>query len=387
MSKSTKKLPAKKLKVGLAFDDSLDRPDGVQQQLALLGQWLGKQGCQVRYLAGQTTAQEVSGHPVYSLSRNLKVSANQNRLSLPLPVRRATVEAVFDKESFDVVHITLPFSPFLGRQVVRTALKRGIPLIGTFHTFPASRWQLRGSYLYGLWLRTYLKRFRVLTSVSPPTQDYARGSFAVETAVIPNFVDLKRFASGKPRQAIRREQQTVLYLTRLVERKGPHHLLEAVGLLEAEGKFSRRQLLLCGRGPMDSRLRQRIRQLKLSNKVLMPGYVAEEDKADYLASADLAVYPATGGEAFGIVLLEAMAAGTLVLAGENPGYRSVLGSQPQLLVDAADHKRLAEKIDRLLADKKQRQRLLDWQQKHIKSYDIDQIGPTFLDIYRHAAFG
>src|SRR5690606_31430482 len=122
-------------------------------------------------------------------------------------------------------------------------------------------------------------------------------------------------------------------------------------------------------------------------KVLMPGYVAEEDKADYLASADLAVYPATGGEAFGIVLLEAMAAGTLVLAGENPGYRSVLGSQPQLLVDAADHKRLAEKIDRLLADKKQRQRLLDWQQKHIKSYDIDQIGPTFLDIYRHAAFG
>jgi len=373
---------ARRLKVGLAFDDSLDRPDGVQQQLKLLGSWLASNGCEVVYLAGETKAKQIKGQKVYSLSRNFSIHANQNKLSLPRPVSLARVEAIFESEKFDAVHITLPFSPFLGRQIVRTALKRNIPLIGTFHTFPASRLQAWGSRLYGLWLKRYLKRFSSLTSVSEPTGQYARRCFGVNTVVIPNFIDLKRFQSGRSSAKIKRGLDTVIYLTRLVERKGPHHLLAAVGNLEAQGRFTGRQLLLCGKGEMDARLRAATIRLKLTGKVLMPGFIDETNKADYLASADLAVYPATGGEAFGIVLLEAMAAGALVLGGNNPGYQAVLGGQPELLVDTTNHKLFAEKIDRLLSDNKLRKQMLAWQNQHVEQYDISQVGPQILKLYQ-----
>lgn len=382
MKKFTKVSVAHKLKIALAFDDSLDRSDGVQQQLILLGSWLSKNDCQVVYLVGETKAKQINGQKVYSLSRNFSVSANQNKLSLPRPVSLSSIEPAFDKEQFDVVHITLPFSPFLGRQVVRTALKRNIPLIGTFHTFPASRLQTWGSRLYGLWLKRYLRQFSSLTSVSEPTQLYAQRCFGVNTAVIPNFIDLKRFQSGRSSAKIKRGLDTVIYLTRLVERKGPHHLLEAVGNLESQGKFVGRQLLLCGKGEMDARLRAATIRLKLTGKVLMPGFIDETDKADYLASADLAVYPATGGEAFGIVLLEAMAAGALVLGGDNPGYKAVLGAQPELLTDTTDYPQFAEKIDKLLLDKNLRKRLLAWQNQYVKQYDISVVGPQILKLYK-----
>lgn len=373
-----------KLKIGLVFDDSLDRPDGVQQQVKLLGSWLAQRGHQVRYLVGETNLKQIDGQKVYSLSKNVAVRANQNRLSLPRPVKPALVNAVLEQEKFDILHVMLPFSPFLGRVVVKAAQRNGITLVGTFHTHPASIWQTVGSWLYGWVIRGHLRRFACLMSVSPATKLYVRQTFGVDSLVVPNFIDTKRFSAGQPRPELANNGPCVVFLSRLVKRKGPQHLLEAVGRLKRQNRFNDAQLVICGQGPLKSRLERRIAELGLKEQTVMAGFIAEHDKADYLASADLAVFPSSGGEAFGIVLIEAMAAGALTVGGDNAGYRSVLGARPQLLVDPRDHVALAERIDKLLGGGPEVERLKHWQSSEVQRYDVETVGRQIEQFYRQA---
>jgi len=386
MKKSTNASPnkTKPLTIGLVFDDSLDRADGVQQQLKLLGWWLAESGHRVRYLAGETRGNSYAGQPVYSLSRNFKVAANQNRLTLPRPVPASRVAAILDRERFDVLHVMLPYSPFLGRTVVKQALKRQIPLVGTFHTHPASAWQTAGSWAYGRLIKASLRRFKGLTSVSPATKRYVRQTFGVDTLVVPNFIDRRRFSRGRPIAEVAAGQPTVLYLGRLVQRKGPQHLVAAMGRLKAAGRLGDIRLVICGRGPLEDKLNRQIARLGLASQTVMAGHIDERLKPDYLASAELAVFPATGGEAFGIVLIEAMAAGALTLGGDNPGYRTVLGGQPKLLVNPKDSPLLAERIYQLLHDQPERRRLLKWQQGRLARYDVGVVGPDLVRLYRRA---
>jgi phosphatidyl-myo-inositol alpha-mannosyltransferase len=97
------------------------------------------------------------------------------------------------------------------------------------------------------------------------------------------------------------------------------------------------------------------------------------------------VYPSTGGESFGIVLLEAMAACRgAVLAGDNPGYASVMGPRPESLFDPLDTKAMAEKILTLMVSKKDRADANQWQHQYVRQFDIAQVGPQIVDVYRQA---
>lgn len=377
MPKSSGKI----MKIGFVFDDSLDRDDGVQQQLKLLGHWLSRRGHDVVYLVGETKLSEYKGSKVYSISRNVKVTANQNQFTLPKPVSPDKIRRILTREKFDRLHIMLPFSPWLGLKIVKLGLELDIPLYGTFHTHPATTAQKLGSWLYGRWLKRYLERFQAVTSVSSATQNYVQRYFGVSSQVIPNCIDLARFARGKSLEALTGQKTTILFLGRLTERKGAQHLLEAAAILKRQGRLVGRQLIICGSGPLYDQLSRRVTQLRMTGQVLMPGYIAEADKPDYLASADLAVFPAAKGEAFGIVLLESMAAGTLTLGGLNVGYQSVLGGQPKLLVNPADHPGLAARIDKLLSDSLLRERLLAWQATAVQGYDVNRVGPAIESLY------
>ena len=108
----------KKLKVGLVLDDSLDRNDGVQQYVRALGGWLADQGHTVHYLAGQSRA---DGKTVHSLSRNVNVRFNGNRLSMPLPANAGPIKALLAKEKYDVLHVQMPYSPLMAGKVISNA--------------------------------------------------------------------------------------------------------------------------------------------------------------------------------------------------------------------------------------------------------------------------
>ena len=117
----------------------------------------------------------------------------------------------------------------------------------------------------------------------------------------------------------------------------------------------------------------------------LAGFVAEEDKAAFLAQADIAVYPSVGGESFGIVLLEAMAAARgVVIGGNNPGYASVLQPYPDQLIDPNDTRRFAEKLAWYLENPLGRERAALLQHDYVRHFDINEVGRQLVQMYAEA---
>ena len=121
----------------------------------------------------------------------------------------------------------------------------------------------------------------------------------------------------------------------------------------------------------------------LKAQVNFAGFITEQEKPSYLAAADLAVFPSLGGECFGIVLIEAMAAGSrVVIGGDNPGYRSVLGERPDQLVDPENTLAFASTLRHFLHNARARQQAQHWQAHAVQQYDTGTVGHQLLDIYR-----
>lgn len=378
---SSSKTKIKKLKIGFVFDDSLDKPDGVQQYITTLGDWLQRQGHEVRYLVGETRNHAHNPH-IHSLARNFKVRFNKNNLSIPLPTNRRNLQKVLDDESFDILHVQLPCNPMFGSRVVRMA-HPSTTIIGTFHIVGHSWLERTGSKMLGKLQRRTLRRFDHIISVSTAAADFAK-HFGIQTdTILPNVITMSRFENAKKIKHLSKGKLVIVFLGRLVERKGCRYLIEAIHRLSDRGVADKLQVLICGKGPQEAKLRQMVRSYKLGNVVQFVGFVAEEDKPDYLTSADLAIFPSTGGESFGIVLLEAMASESgVVMGGNNVGYRTVLGEQANhVLFDPRDTQVFADKIQLLMDNSALRGKLHNWQNATIRQYDVDEVGPELLKIY------
>ncbi|HSX28601.1 MAG TPA: glycosyltransferase family 4 protein [Candidatus Saccharimonadales bacterium] len=385
MNKSLpKNAKSPRLKIGIVFDDSLDNPDGVQQYITTLGDWFTAHGHTVRYLVGETKL-AATRNDIYSLARNVHIRFNKNRLSVPLPVHREAISAVLDREEFDVLHVQLPCSPMMGGRIVNQAAE-GTVVVGTFHIV-GHHWMVNNAArLLGLWQRRMMQRFDHLVGVSPAAQEFAIKHFAAKDClVLPNVVERQRFAAAKPIPHLMDGKVNIVFLGRLVERKGCQYLIEAVRRLRDRGAADNLRVLICGKGPLEHSLKQRVRHYQLQDIISFVGFVSEEDKPNYLASAELAIFPSTGGESFGIVLLEAMAAGAgVVMGGDNEGYRTVLGPQANHLLFQPRHTQIfADKIQLLLSNKKLRLQLHAWQAKEIIQYDVETVAPKLLQLYSH----
>lgn len=363
------------MKIGFVLDDSLDRGDGVQQYILSLGAWLSRNGHEVHYLVGQTKTTKIPN--VHSLSKNLTVRFNGNRMSIPLPAKKAAIAALLQKERFDVLHVQMPYSPWLAGRVIHLAPK-DTAVVGTFHIMPLGGLQFWGAKGLAWWSRTTTARMDKIWSVSAPAQDFAR-ELGIFSDVLPNVVDLRRFAqaSVKPSTA----EFAIVFLGRLVERKGCLELLKAVEVLYVNKVPVK--LLIGGTGPQLEMLQNWVKKRKMVSIVTFSGFVPEVDKPNFLAQGQLAVFPSLGGESFGIVLLEAMAAGTqVVLGGDNPGYRSVLGEIEGSLVKPQDTMSFVKTLQQLYEDEPLRQRLHRQQQALVKQYDVGVVGKKLVSYYQ-----
>jgi phosphatidylinositol alpha-mannosyltransferase len=372
-----------KLNIGFVLDDGLDKPDGVQQYVLSVGGWLSAQGHDVRYLVGQTARKDIPG--VHSMSRNVRVSFNGNQGgTMPLPASTRNIRRVLARKRFDVLHVQVPYSPFMGHKVIMNA-SDDTAVVGTFHIAPNSRLVTAGNRALGIWLRRSLRRFDVMLSVSQAAMDFAADTFRVSSDISPNVVDYRRFHSAAPLKKYAGKPLTILFLGRLVPRKGCLQLLKAVNRLAGRDDLPEFRVVICGKGPLEPRMRDYISQHGLGDIVEMAGFVTEEDKPRYYASADVSVFPSTGGESFGIVLLEAMASGkSAILAGDNEGYRSVLVSRPELLVDPADTEAFAVKLARYLQDDGYRRDVRQWGEDFTASFDVNVVGERLTAIYEEA---
>jgi phosphatidyl-myo-inositol alpha-mannosyltransferase len=369
-----------KLKIAFVLDDSLDTPDGVQQYVLALGRWLSREGHNVHYLVGHTTRSDIRN--IHSLGRNVKVRFNQNRMSIPLPVSKRAIRKLLLEEQFDIIHVQMPYSPMLGARVVMAA-SNDAAVVGTFHVAPHSRLVLEANRALRLMLGKSLARFDSIISVSDQAALLARKTFHVESVVIPNTIDLSSFYAGKtfPEYA---NARTVVFLGRLVPRKGAMHLLRAVNYIEQHTlmKDDNWSVVVCGGGPLAGELMAYVTTHHLQDRVRLPGFITEEDKSRYLASADIAVFPSTGGESFGIVLIEGFAAARgVVLAGNNPGYAAVLKDHPENLFDPKDDEAFAEILVRNLENADLRRAARIWQQEAGRQYDVPVVGKQIVNLY------
>jgi len=369
-------------KIAFVLDDSLDTPDGVQQYMLTVGQWFVKQGHEVHYLVGETLRTDVPN--IHSLGRNVKVRFNHNRMSIPLPVSRRRIKRLLTEQEFDIIHVQMPFSPMLAGRIIKAASPQ-TAVVGTFHIAPHSRVVYWGTLILRQITRGAVMRLDEIISVSKVAQDFAWKTYAIETSIVPNTLDLHAFYNAKPFNEYR-QTKNIVFLGRLVERKGCGYLLRAIKRLhDARALPDDCRVIICGGGPLEAELKAYAAQHGLNKLVRFVGFVSEADKPRYLACADLAVYPSTGGESFGIVLLEGMAASRgVVLAGNNPGYASVIGERPVALFDPTDEEQFAGKLQHFLEDPAARQKALLWQQQFVRSFDVPSVADEISVVYEQA---
>lgn len=372
------------MKIGFVIDDTLDKPDGVQQYVLTVGDWLSKHGHEVHYLAGASKRTDVG--TVHSLSKNVRVKFNGNRLSIPLPGNNRVIKELLAREQYDVLHIQMPYSPMLAHKIVRFAPPT-TAICGTFHILPQTRMVRVATHVLGGWLQSSLKRFDRVFAVSPAAQLFATQAFKLHNVtVLPNVVALRQFHEAKPFPRYQDGVPVIMFLGRLVPRKGCAVFLEAVAELATRLKTSPNdkpfRAVVCGKGPLEAELKAQAKRLGIDAITEFTGFIAEADKPGYMASADIMVFPSNGGESFGIVLIEAMAASyPVVLAGDNPGYHSVMHDRPEQLFDPHGSRLLAQKLESLLADPTACKAAVAWQNQHVGQFDIEMVGPRLVKAY------
>ncbi|HSX30630.1 MAG TPA: glycosyltransferase family 4 protein [Candidatus Saccharimonadales bacterium] len=367
------------MKVGLVLDDTLDTSDGVQQYVLRVGEWLTAKGHEVHYLVGETTRTDIAN--VHSLSRNLQVRFNGNRMSMPLPTPKATLRVFLAEQKFDVLHIQVPYSPFMAGRLL-TVAPANTAVVGTFHILPYSSLVTFANRLLAVMNYRSGKRFNHMLAVTGPAATFARRAYGYRAEVVPNPVRLSQFSGVTNKSAT----TNIVFLGRLVKRKGPLELLQAVAYMRENGLHKGDIRVLVGsKGELLAQLEAFVQAHRLFDTVSLEGFIEEAKKAEFLAQADIAVYPSTGGESFGIVLLEGMAAARgVVLAGNNPGYASVMQPYPDQLFDPTDIQAFAKKLAWYLDHPMARERAAELQHQYVRRFDIEVVGPKLLQVYAEA---
>jgi phosphatidylinositol alpha-mannosyltransferase len=277
---------------------------------------------------------------------------------------------------FDVLHLHEPNAPSLSMWALRIA--EG-PIVATFHTSTTKSLTL--SVVQGL-LRPLHERIVGRIAVSDLARRWQMEALGSDAVEIPNGVDVASIASAPPLKGYPRPGKTVLFLGRYDEsRKGMAVLVDALPALVE--RFPGLQLLIVGRGNEDE-LRAKVGGLAGHLRFL--GQVDDAAKASALRSADVYCAPHTGGESFGIVLVEAMAAGTPVVASDLHAFRQVLqDGQAGRLVAVQDSAALAEGLIAVLENDPLAKRYAAAGADAVRRYDWPVVASQIMRVYETVA--
>lgn len=360
------------MKIGMVIDDTIDSNDGVQQYVRTLGAWLKLRGHQVHYLAGQSKPAD----GVFSLAKNIRIKFNGNTLSMPLLASSQKIKALLEHEQYDILHVQMPYSPSLAGRIIKYAPERTV-IMGTFHILPYGVFNTIANKALGILQAHSLRRFNTICFVSSWAMEFAGQAYNLKGPVIPNMINLNKWKND-----IAIKPGRLVFLGRLVPRKGCRELLLAIAALPVSVRNDL-EIIIAGDGPERRKLESLVKRLGLN--VTFYGYIAELDKKGLLASAQFAIFPSLGGESFGIVLLEAMAAGAgIVIGGANSGYGSVLGEVPECLIDFRPTKEAAKKLVDIIQDVRKSSDLHTKQQHLITAYDVNHVGHKIEKMYASA---
>jgi phosphatidylinositol alpha-mannosyltransferase len=306
-----------------------------------------------------------------------RIKAQSSQVDISSVMDSIETDTLWHEHQFDVVHFHEPTVPFAARQLIASC---PYPVVATLHA--ALPDTAIGKTLGSIkpYFRGILQHVDILTRVSVAAGQYLEEEIDHADAVfIPNGLELKKFRKGS---AENRMDATIFYVGRLEKRKGPRYLLQAFAILKK--RIPHATLVLASDGPDRQKLEDFVREYHLHDVTFL-GFVDEDVKRDYLKRATVACYPALYGESFGVVLLEAMASGVPIVAGNNPGYETVLTGRGALgLVNPTDTVALANRLQLFLEDAGLRQMLSAWGLQHVKQFDYTHIVDSYEAVYKRA---
>ncbi len=358
---------------------AMDRPGGVQSHIRDLAAWCRAQGHEVRIVAPPgNSAHREEGLMTVGTARPWSIHGTSFEVSR---ASRAEIKAAaleLRDWGAEVIHMHTPWTPLLPWQMWR-ALK--LPSIATFHaTLPESA----GFDPMSAALRRvghYFNRriSRVLVPSMAPYRQWEAAGANPLPAILPPTIDMSDWrAAGnaaKPSETFR-----VVYMGRLEARKGVSILLDAWRIVVPA--VPNAELIIAGSGEEETTLRAQA--ASLPNVSFQPPPTDAKARA-LIASADIFAAPALRGESFGLVLIEAMAAGTLPVAAANEGFATVMtGEGADLLVPPGDAAALARTLADLANDPAKRAHLTNWTTSHAMDFDVATVGPEYVNLYAQA---
>lgn len=367
------------MRVGLVSPYDWDVPGGVQFHIRDLAERLLALGHGVSVL---TPADDEALLPDYAVAagRSVPVPYNGSVARLTFgPLSATRVRRWLNAGDFDLVHVHEPASPSLSILACWSATG---PLVGTFHS---SSLRSRAYSAFYPVLYPALEKLSARIAVSEDARRTVVAHIGGDAVVIPNGVYVDRFAGATPRPDWAGAGGTVAFLGRLDEpRKGLPTLLAAWPSIVAAVPGVR--LLVAGRGESDEAGKSLPEHVRSSVSFL--GQVSEDDKARVLRTADVYVAPNIGGESFGIVLAEAMAAGAVVVASALDAFSRVLDDgRAGVLVPVEDPVALSRAVVRLLMDPGERGRLSALGSAVVQRYDWGAVTGSILAVYETVTAG
>jgi phosphatidylinositol alpha-mannosyltransferase len=364
------------MRIGMVCPYSFDVPGGVQSHVLQLAEVMRGRGHTVSVLAPSSPH---VGLPDYVVSAGKAVPIPYNgsiaRLQFS-PMVHGKVRRWLADGDFDVLHLHEPNAPSLSMWALRVA--EG-PIVATFHTSTTKSLTL--TVVRGL-LRPLHEKIVGRIAVSDLARRWQMEALGSDAVEIPNGVDVAAFAGAPQLDGYPRPGKTVLFLGRYDEpRKGMTVLLDALPKLVQH--FPDVEVLVVGRGDEDE-VRDAAGGLVRHLRFL--GQVDDAGKASALRSADVYCAPNIGGESFGIVLVEAMAAGTAVVASDLHAFRRVLrdGAAGRLM-PVGDGAALADGLIDVLRDDAARRRYTDEGRRAVGRYDWSVVADQIVRVYETVA--
>ncbi len=364
-------------KIGIVCPYGWDTPGGVQAHIADLATYLISQGHSVSVLA-PTSSDE--GLPDYLVSAGKPLSIPYNGAVARIlfgPIAFARVRQWISQGDFDLLHLHEPAIPSISLLACFAA--EG-PMVGTFH---ASAKRQRAIFAIGPILEPVIEKLTARIAVSEAARTTLTDHLETDAVVVPNGIYARKLAAGSLDQ--RWNGKTIGFIGRFEEpRKGLNVLVAA--LPEIIKVHNEIKVVVAGPGDREEFLKTVPAELR--NRFTFLGRISEEEKADFLHSIGVYVAPNTGGESFGIILAEALAAGAAVVASDIPAFDALLGSGAYgSLFESENPSSLASTINEILSDDATRNRIRTDGKAYAQSFDWDVVAERIYHVYEMAMVG
>jgi phosphatidylinositol alpha-mannosyltransferase len=352
------------VRIGVVCPYSLTIPGGVQGQVLGLARSLRGFGHEVRVLGPCDGPPPDAG--VTPLGRSVPTAANGSVAPLaPDPsAQLRTIRALRD-EGFDVVHLHEPIAP---GPTMTALLFASAPLVGTFHAAGES-----AAYKYLGWgLRRMARRLAYRCAVSPDAERLAGRALGGSYELLFNGIEVERFAEGERHPT---DGPTIFFLGRHEPRKGLDVLLAALSDLPDDVR-----VWVGGDGPQSGELRERYGH---DARIEWLGRISDDERAARMRGCTVYCSPSVRGESFGMVLLEAMAAGCALVASDLDGHRNVAtDGVDALLTPVGDAAALAKTLRRVLDDASLRAELVAGGRRRSEELSMGRLAQRYVEIYR-----